>query len=328
MDIGIFAHVERIDDTADMVRKAEADGIASVFLSQGFGHDTLTVIGALARETSRIRIGTAVVPAYPRHPMALAQQALTVNELLGGRLVLGIGPSHPQVVGPCWGMSYEKPARYMREYLDALNGALTQHVRFKGEVITARGDLTIAGDPPVPTVMVSALGPAMLAVAGSRASGTITWMVGPRTVRDHTGPAIALAANRAADGTQRPRPEVVVTAAVCVTDDVPRARADIDKVLSWYDDKPAYIAAIRREGLERANEMAIIGDAGHVRAEITRFAEAGATTFAAQFYGTPEEQAASRELIGVLATERAAGTTDALPWVFATEGAGQEGAPT
>ena len=115
MDIGIFAHIDRIDDTAAMLRAAEADGIASVWLTQGFGHDTLTVIGALARETDRIRIGTAVVPVYPRHPLALAQQALTTNELLGGRLVLGVGPSHPQVVGPCLGMSYDRPGRYMRE---------------------------------------------------------------------------------------------------------------------------------------------------------------------------------------------------------------------
>ncbi len=197
-------------------------------------------------------------------------------------------------------------------------------MRFNGEVVTARGDLTIAGDPPAPTVMVSALGPAMLAAAGAYASGTITWMVGPRTIRDLTVPAIAAAAEAA----RRPAPEIVVTAAVCVTDEVTRARADIDPVLSWYDDKPAYVAALKREGLERANEMAIIGDADHVRAEVARFADAGATTFAAQFYGNPDERAATRELIGALATESAPGPTDALRWVFATEGAGQEGAPT
>ncbi|GAA1030904.1 hypothetical protein GCM10009557_24500 [Virgisporangium ochraceum] len=111
MDYGIFSHIERIGETAELLRSAEADGIASVWLTQGFGHDTLTVIGALAHQTGRVRIGTAVVPAYPRHPMALAQQALTTNELAGGRLVLGIGPSHPQVVGPCRGMSYERPGR-------------------------------------------------------------------------------------------------------------------------------------------------------------------------------------------------------------------------
>nr|WP_203926970.1 LLM class flavin-dependent oxidoreductase [Virgisporangium ochraceum] len=181
--------------------------------------------------------------------------------------------------------------------------------------------LRAAGPPPV---MVSALGPAMLAAAGAHASGTITWMVGPRTIRELTVPTIAAAAEAA----RRPAPEIVVTAAVCVTDDVTRARADIDRVLSWYDDKPAYIAAIRREGLELANELAIVGDADLVREEIARFAAAGATTFAAQFYGNSDERAATRELIGALATESAAGSTDALRWVFATEGAGQEGAPT
>lgn len=324
MDYGIFAHIERLADAADLVRGAEADGIASVWLSQGFGHDTLTVIGAIARETGRVRLGTAVVPVYPRHPLALAQQALTANELAGGRLVLGVGSSHPQVVGPCWGMSYDRPARYMREYLQALAGGLTQRVRFTGEVITARGDLTIAGDPPAPSVMVSALGPAMLAAAGTYASGTITWLVGPRTIRELTAPAIAAAAEAAG----RPAPEIVVTAPICVTGDSARARVEIDRVLSWYDDKPAYVSALRREGLERAHELAIIGDADHVRAEIARFAEAGATTFAAQFYGDADERAAGRELIGALATESAPGRADALPWVFATDGAGQEGAPT
>ncbi|MFV2010841.1 MULTISPECIES: TIGR03564 family F420-dependent LLM class oxidoreductase [unclassified Micromonospora] len=304
MDYGIFSHIERLDDLERDLRAADADGIASYWLTQGFGHDALTVIGAYGRQLSRLRIGTAVVPVYPRHPMALAQQALTTNMLLGGRLVLGVGPSHPQVVEPCWGMSYERPARYMREYLTALTGALTQRVRYTGEVITARGDLTISGDPPAPAVMVSALGPKMLELTGALAAGTITWMVGPRTLTELTVPAITAAARTAG----RPAPEIVVTAAVCVTDDPTRARAAIDPVLGWYDDKPSYRAMLDREGLQRANQMAIVGDADEVRAEIDRYARAGASTFAAQFYGTPEERAATRALIGELAgTTRSTG---------------------
>ncbi|MER5458012.1 TIGR03564 family F420-dependent LLM class oxidoreductase [Micromonospora sp. NPDC002389] len=308
MEYGIFSHIEQIDEIEQLLHGAEADGIASVWLTQGFGHDALTVIGAVGRGLSRLRIGTAVVPVYPRHAMALAQQALTTNMLIGGRLVLGVGPSHPQVVEPCWGMSYARPARYMREYLTALNGALTQRVRFSGEVVTARGDLTIAGDPPVPTVMVSALGPKMLELTGELASGTVTWMVGPRTLAELTVPAITAAA----DGAGRPAPEVVVTAAVCVTDDPRRARAAIDPVLGWYDDKPSYRAMLDREGFARANQMAIVGDAAEVRAEIGRYEAAGATTFAAQLYGTPQERAATRALVGELATaSMSAGATGA-----------------
>ena len=221
MELGVFGHIADLDDLAADLRAAEADGLHSYWLTQGFGHDALTAIAVAAGGLQRLRVGTAVVPVQPRHPMVLAQQALTTNQVLGGRLVVGLGPSHPQVVEPCWGLSYERPARYVREYLEAFTGALTQHVRFRGEVITARGDLTVPGDPPVPRVMVAALGPRMLEITGAHADGTITWMVGPRTLREHTVPILHAAAERAG----RPQPEVVVTAPLCVTDDRrPRCR--------------------------------------------------------------------------------------------------------
>jgi 5,10-methylenetetrahydromethanopterin reductase len=297
VEYGVFAHVGDVDELAASLRAAEADGLHSAWLTQGFGHDTLTAIAVAGRGLSRLRIGTTVVPVHPRHPMVLAQQSLTTNQLLGGRLVVGLGPSHPQVVQPCWGISYERPARYVREYVEAFTAALTQHVRFRGEVVTARGDLAVPGDTPAPAVMLAALGPQMLRVTGALADGTITWMAGPRTLRTLTVPTLSEAA-QAAD---RPMPEVVVTAPVCVTRDPARARRDHAPTLRWYDGLPAYQAVLEREGVSSAVDLAVVGSEDEVLAAVEGYADAGASTFAAQAFGTPEEQAETLALLGRLA---------------------------
>jgi F420-dependent oxidoreductase-like protein len=294
--IGIFDQVDDIAATAADLRAAARDGIDSYWLTQAFGTDALGVLGAVARDLPGLRVGTAVVPVYPRHPMALAQQALTTNLLVDGRLALGIGPSHPSVVEPCWGMSYDRPARYMREYLEALTGALTQRVRFRGEVLTARGDLDIPG-APVPPVLVAALGPRMLEITGALAAGTITWMVGPRTLRELTVPTI----RKAAAAAGRPAPEIVVPLPVCVTGDAPAALARAEAELEWYGTLPSYRAMLDREGCATPGRMALIGDAGTVAAKIAAFAELGVTTFAAKIFGTPGERAATRALVAALA---------------------------
>ncbi|WP_168221068.1 TIGR03564 family F420-dependent LLM class oxidoreductase [Actinomadura sp. WMMA1423] len=296
MRIGIFDRVDDIERTAADLRAAARDGIDSYWLTQAFGTDTLTVIGAVARDLPGLRVGTAVVPVHPRHPMALAQQALTANKLLDGRLALGVGPSHPSVVEPCWGMSYDRPVRYMREYLEALNGALSGRVRFTGEVLTARGDLDVPG-AAAPPVLVAALGPRMLEATGALADGTITWMVGPRTLRDLTVPTI----RRAAAEAGRPDPEIVVPMPVCVTGDVPAALAVAEAELEWYGTLPSYRAMLDREGCETPGRMALIGSADAVASRIGALADLGVTTFAAKIFGTPDERAATRELVAALA---------------------------
>jgi len=123
MHIGIFSGSTN-DGTVDQLvaeaRDVEAQGFHSFWVSQIFGHDALTVLAVIGREVPRIELGTGVVPTYPRHPMMLAQQALTVNAAAGGRLALGIGLSHQIVVENMWGLSYAKPVRHLREYLSVL----------------------------------------------------------------------------------------------------------------------------------------------------------------------------------------------------------------
>lgn len=297
MRIGLFDRVPSLTGFAGDLRAAADAGVSSYWVTQAFGTDTLTVLAALARDVE-LRIGTAVVPTYPRHPMVLAQQALTANLFLRGRLALGIGPSHPTVVGPCWGLSYDRPAKQMEEYLQALTGALTQRVRFRGELITARGDLDVPGAQQ-PPVLVSALGPRMLELTGRLAAGTVTWMVGPRTLAELTVPTIRAAA--AAAG--RPEPEVVACVPVCLTDRPDRARAAAQDDLGWYDGLPSYRSALEREGLRSAVQLAVAGDEHTVRRAVDAYRAAGATTLAVQPFGTAEERAAMVRLAGLLSAE-------------------------
>lgn len=297
MRIGLFDRVTSLDSVAADLRAAADHGVGSYWLTQAFGTDTLTVIGALARDVE-LTVGTAVVPAYPRHPMVLAQQALTTNLLVGGRLQLGVGPSHRSVVEPCWGLSYERPAQFMAEYVEALTGALSQHVRFRGEVLTARGDLDLP-DAPVPPVLVSALGPRMLQLTGRLAAGTVTWMVGPRTLAELTVPTIRAAA--AAAG--RPEPQVVACVPACVTVHPDRALAAARDRLGWYDGLPSYRAMLDREGRGSAAELAIAGDEVAVRTAVESYRQAGATTLAVQLFGSPEEREATLHLVYRLAEE-------------------------
>ncbi len=220
MRLGLGAGARTLDEAVAEGRQAAADGFDALWFSNIFGLDALTACAVVGREVPGLTVGTAVVPTYPRHPHALAQQAATVQQAAGGRLVLGIGLSHQVVVEAMFGLSYDKPARHMREYLSVLLPLLREgRVAHEGEVYTVRAGLEVTA-PELP-VVVAALGPVMLGVAGALADGTSTWMTGVKTLRDHVVPAMTTAAEQAG----RPAPRVVVGLPVCVTDDVASARA-------------------------------------------------------------------------------------------------------
>jgi F420-dependent oxidoreductase-like protein len=196
------------------------------------------------------------------------------------------------VVEGSWGISFDRPIRHLREYLEALTAALGQKPRYQGETITAKGDLSVAGANP-PPVLVSALGPQLLRLTGTLADGTITWMVGPNTLRELTVPTISEAA--AAAG--RPAPEIVVGVPVCVTDDVEATRARAARSFQMYGTLPSYRAMIDREGYEGPGDVAIIGDADTVGERIRSYADLGATTFAASEFGSSDQRAATRQVL-------------------------------
>jgi F420-dependent oxidoreductase-like protein len=292
MDIGIFTSPGSVDGLVAAARGAHEDGFASYWTSQIFSVDALTAIAVAAREVPEIRFGTGVVPIQPRHPMALAGQALTVSQVSGGRLDLGIGLSHQMVVEGMWGLPFEKPVRQMREYLEVLGPLLAgENPQFGGETVTARGGLDVKAEPP--PVLVAALGPQMLKVTGRLADGTVTWMTGPKTIAELTVPTIRAGAEEAG----RPDPRVVMALPMCVTDDEAGARERAATEFAVYGILPSYRAMLDREGMAGPEDLAFIGSADAVAARIDEASAAGATTIVAAEFGTKDEQAATRELL-------------------------------
>lgn len=294
MRIGIFASDDNLNTLVERASQAEADGFDSFWLPQIFGVDALSAHTLIGATVPRIELGTAVVPTYPRHPMALAGQARTVSAASGGRLTLGVGLSHQLVVEGMWGYSFDKPVRHMREYLTALVPLCAgESVAFTGETVTANGAISVEDAPPVP-VMVAALGPAMLKVAAELTSGTITWMTGPQTLADHTVPTLLAAAEAAGTGEMR----IVASLPVAVTNDVDAARERAARVFAVYNQLPSYRAMLDREGAEGPADVAIVGSEAEVRAGIERLRSAGVTDFvASEFSSDPAVVSETRELL-------------------------------
>ena len=273
--------------------EAARDEFASYWLSQIFGVDALTALAVVAPDAPGIELGVAVVPTYPRHPSALAVQALTVQDATGGRLVLGIGPSHAAIVQGLWGYSFDRPYTHTREYLSALQTLLRgEAVDLVGEQVHVRGRVNTQAPPPV--VLVAGLGPRMLELAGGEADGTVTWMCGVETVIGHIAPGVRAAAERAG----RPEPRLVVGLPVCVTDEPERARAHAAEKLAVYGGLPSYRAMLDREGVSGPEGIAVIGREEEVSERLDALAAAGATDLRATTLDpTPEDAARTRALL-------------------------------
>jgi len=264
-----------VAELASQARAAEDDGFASVYLANIFGVDALTALTVCGLATSRINLGTGVVPTYPRHPHALAQQAATVNAAVGHRLTLGIGLSHQVVIEQMFGMSYKKSYSHMREYLGVLMPLVNDGAaKFSGETYQVNAPLDVPGAKPFP-VLIAALAPKMLGLAGSVAAGTVTWMTGPKTLASHTVPTI----RRAAAEASRPDPQVVAGLPIAVCDDVDAARAAVAKQFAVYGGLPSYRAMLDREGAAGPADVAIVGTASEVNGQLDALAEAGVTEF-------------------------------------------------
>ena len=297
MDIGIFsgaAGSSGFEAVLADAKSALADGFPSYWLPQIVQQaDAMTLIGAIAQQVPGIRFGTSVVPTYPRHPMVMAEQAKTTSMLTSGRFTLGIGLSHQPVVEGMWGYSFDKPVRHAREYLDALMPLLAgDAVSVSGETITARGKLDIHA--PEPPVLMAALGPQMLRLAGARCAGTITWMTGAATLRSLTVPTISEAASEAG----RSAPEIAAGIPIWVTDDVDNARAVAAKTFEIYGQLPSYRAMLDHEGLEGPADLAIIGDEATCGSRLDELEDAGVTQFlASEFANNPDDRRRTRAFL-------------------------------
>ena len=270
----------------DDIKKAEAAGINSYWLAQTGLVDALTVFTVAGSETSSIELGTAVIPTWPRHPQALAAQALTTQAATGGRTILGIGLAHKPSVEDRWRMTWEKPIRHMLDYLGVLEELLaTGTSSYEGEVWSFVGEAARPTDNP-PSVMLAALGDQMLKIAGKRTDGTILWCVGPKTLEQQIVPGI----NTAASDAGRPTPRVICSLPVWVTDRPDEARAIVAKTLTIYGQLPSYRAMLDIEGVEGPADISLIGSAEQVAEGLAEISAAGATDFTAVIQGfDPDE---------------------------------------
>ncbi|MFN8071364.1 MAG: TIGR03564 family F420-dependent LLM class oxidoreductase [Mycobacterium sp.] len=297
MKYGIFGGAVNdgtLDDVVAEAAAAERDGFAAYWAPNIFGLDALTALAVVATKVPRIELGTSVVPTYPRHPHAIAQQAHTVAAASGGRFTLGIGLSHKIVIENMFGLSFDRPVRHLREYLSVLMPlSRNETANFDGEMYRVHAAVNVKGSDGF-GVVVAALGEQMLRVTAALADGTLTWCTGPVTLASHTIPTIT----RAAEEFGRPSPRVIAALPVCVTADREAAAGRAAEIFAAYGSLPSYRAMLDREGVAGPADIAIIGSAREVQERIQALAEIGVTEFAAvEFGATADEVADTRDAL-------------------------------
>jgi 5,10-methylenetetrahydromethanopterin reductase len=270
-----------VDEVVAQAEKAAAAGFTAAWLANIFGVDAMIGAAIAGRTVPGIHLGTAVVPIGPRHPHALAQATMTAWDATGGRFTLGIGVSHQIVIESMFGLSFDKPAKQMREYLAVLLPLLREgNVSHDGELYRVHAPLERARDG-APDVLLAAMAPAMLRLAGEVADGTLLWMAGAKTVSNHVAPRICGAAESAG----RPSPRIVCALPVAVTDDPAAAREAAARTFAVYGTLPSYRAMLDAEGAEGPGDVAIVGDEGTVEAALGELRDAGVTEFSASCFG-------------------------------------------
>lgn len=292
MDIGVAVGDVRgpvgaagLLDQAQQVKDA---GLDTVWVTQAMGWDSLLALATIGGAIPGLRLGASVVPVPQRHPLVLASQALSVQAATGNRLTLGIGAGVSTFTERMFGATFDRPARRLREYLEVLNPLLRgETVDHRGETITAVGQAAIPGAEP-PSVLMAALGPAMLKVAGELTGGTITWFTGVRTLAEHIVPTITKV---------NPRARVVAGLLVCVTDDETAVRQRISEQFAIAGQVPEYQAMLAREGADGPGDVVVAGDESTVVGHLGRIRDAGVTDFLAVPYGSADEQARTMKVL-------------------------------
>ncbi|MGI9604202.1 MAG: TIGR03564 family F420-dependent LLM class oxidoreductase [Acidimicrobiales bacterium] len=262
-----------IDQVRAEATYAVEAGFDSFWVSQIFGVDPIVALASVATIVEPLaEVGTSVVPLYGRHLLALASQARTAQAVLGGRFTLGIGPSHAMVVEGFFGESYDRPFSHSAEFIAAINPLLRgEPTDLEGRELTAKGWLTIDADP-VP-VLLAALGPRMLELAGAHTLGTTLGPgLGPKTIANHIAPTINAAADPGG-----PPPRVQALVAVCITDDPAAAIEHSRSINTMYAQLPAYRAMLDREGLDSPADLLVAGSIDDIVTGINLYIEAGAT---------------------------------------------------
>jgi F420-dependent oxidoreductase-like protein len=276
--------------------RARSEGLATVWMTQHLGLDALTVMASWGNDPGP-ELGTAVIPAQTRHPVALAEQAVTTHGLSGGRLALGLGLAHSASLESTYGLSSRRSVAYLADYLETVQALMAGEKSTANETFNFSTRIVAADLADPPSVLIAALGPRMLRLAGERTAGTITWMTGPRTIAGYVTPSI----RAAADGAGRPEPRVVVCLPFCVTANPKQALSSAR--FSHYSQLPSYRAMLEREGVDDPIEIATAGDEDVVRSAFERLAAGGATDVGVIPFGNPDEVAATWQLAAACARE-------------------------
>jgi F420-dependent oxidoreductase-like protein len=258
-----------VDELIAQTREAATAGLSSVWFTQLFDHDAISLAALAGREVPGIEVGTAVVPLYSRHPLVIASLAQTAQAATGGRFTLGVGLGVRGLLEPAYGLDYPPPIRLLRESLEVLNQALDgEQVSFAGSSVRARPPLptTVAGGDGV-QLLVAAMAPQTLRATAEFADGTIPFLAGPKAIERHIVPAF--------DGSFEPR--IVAAVPAVVTDDVDAVRAIAAATLGYYGDIPSYRRILDAEGVDHPADLALIGSETEVAAGIRRYFDAGAT---------------------------------------------------
>jgi F420-dependent oxidoreductase-like protein len=289
MHIGLMVGSDKERSRADWLAGLIDDGVAAeragftaFWMPQVPGYlDAMTAVALIGQATDRIEIGTAVVPIQTRHPMILAQQALTTQIACSGRFTLGLGPSHHWIIDDQLGLPYDRPAHLMGDYLEVLDASFagpgTVDIDNANYHVHSPVDVTDTYDVPI---LLSALGPAMLRLAGERAGGTILWMADERAIGEHVVPRITAAAGRAG----RPGPRVVagVPVALCSANEIDEARGYASQVLGHADYSPNYVRLLEHGDAEDVGDTMAAGEEAAVVNRLRRYRDAGATDLAAR----------------------------------------------
>jgi F420-dependent oxidoreductase-like protein len=292
MRIGLPGGGTSLDAIVRQAQRAEADGFSSLWYASAIAGDPLVAMALAGRETSSIELGTSVLQSYSCHPVLQANRVAATAAAVGaGRITLGVGPSHEPVIAGMLGLSYATPGRHTDEYVQIVTTMLRgEPVDFDGAEFRVRVTApALVDNTPIP-VLVGALGPRLLRVAGQYAAGTILWMANAKAVQDHVAPRIRSAAEAAG----RPAPRIVAGLPVAVHDDVDAARATAAEQFALYGRLPNYQRILAHGGVSSPADAVIVGDEDSVRSQIEALFAAGATDFWAAPYPVGDDRAASR----------------------------------
>jgi F420-dependent oxidoreductase-like protein len=291
MRIGLLGSGTTAGEIVREAKQAEAGGFSSLWYSGVVAGDPLVAMAIAGRETARIELGTAVLQTYPSHPLLQANRVVSVVDAMGRPgFTLGIGPSHEPVIRGIYGLSYDHPGRSTEEYARIVTGLLRgKAADFDGQDWTVHPDgLAAAPAYPVP-VLLSALGPRLLRVAGEVADGTILWMATARAIDTHVAPKILAAAAAAS----RPAPRIIAGLLVSVHDDRSEARSAAAARSAGYAGLANYQRILDIGGAATAADAAIVGDETSVRTQLRAVLDAGATEILADPVPVGPDQTAS-----------------------------------